>query len=129
MRPSPPAVGPGYKRGGTDNGNSNRSGRDTREEEQTTGYVLHRGCPLAVRVSRAGNLVDATGGDGQGPVGGVFCRRAAESGRWPTIYATQDEAGAAIAAREASCEHKWRPISHEERGCHKCGAVEFVPDI
>lgn len=31
--------------------------------------------------------------------------------------------------RIAACsEHRWRMISHEERECVKCGAVEFIPD-
>jgi len=31
--------------------------------------------------------------------------------------------------RQSHCEHSWYMLSHEERCCQFCGAVEFMPDI
>ena len=34
------------------------------------------------------------------------------------------------AAHEMACgAHSWFMLSHEERQCRRCGAIEFVPDV
>lgn len=30
--------------------------------------------------------------------------------------------------RQRTCVHSWYMLSHEERMCRKCGAVDFIPD-
>ena len=34
-----------------------------------------------------------------------------------------------LKAARANCAHSWEWISHEERKCVRCGAIEFVPDM
>lgn len=47
----------------------------------------------------------------------------------PVLYASQDAAWAAILAVQRHCHHVWRAVSHEERACSHCGAIDFIPDL
>jgi hypothetical protein len=80
---------------------------------------------LRMRVSRAGNLVDA-GGHSRWPAGAhsLGCDRRA----WPTLHATAEEAEAELSALANSCRHEWR-YTDDEAICSRCGHVEaqYVP--
>ena len=77
---------------------------------------VRQGC-----ISRRGNLVDRAEGSN--------CFALANDEQWPEKFATREAAEAALDARQEACAHTWRMISHEERECAHCGAIEFVPDI
>jgi hypothetical protein len=93
---------------------------------QPIGYVISRhetwgDEPVAVRISNGGNLCDAGTPDAPTGVYNWGSKRAA----WPTIYATEAEAWAAIEAKAAKCLHDYLPVSHEESQCTKCGDRRF----
>lgn len=82
--------------------------------------------PHPIRISSNGNLVVST--RGPWPDGSLCIGCKGDEPKWPIIYTTEKEAWAAQEAIEKSCEHQWQTISHEERYCSKCGALEFVMD-
>ena len=43
--------------------------------------------------------------------------------------AAREAAAAAKVRWQAKCPHSWHMISHEERRCQRCGAIDFVPDL
>ncbi len=79
-------------------------------------YMIYRGTVREARLSSNGNLVDAKNG--------ALLRHGDR-----TTYATEEAAEKALGEMIGNCRHSWRVLSHEERRCTRCGAVEFSPDM
>jgi hypothetical protein len=88
--------------------------------EDHAGWAIIAGTIYAVRVSRSGALVNA-----QEPADGLVPHYAGV----PEMHETREGAEAALAAIYEACHHRWSMLSHEERQCQRCGAVDCIPDL
>lgn len=88
---------------------------DAAREQDGRGYILLDGYPHAVRVAPNGQ-----------PRNQSFLDL---SKRIWTVYQTEQEAWDAQHIIEENCVHSWEVVSHEERRCPLCHAIEVFPDI
>jgi hypothetical protein len=95
--------------------------RDYNHHFEVAGYVFHSEVVISpVRIAKSGNIVTLDTNDVvRGTVRATILEAQAD---YDLYWQRQSE-------REKNCKHNWQMITHDERECSKCGAIEVVPDL